>query len=407
MIKILVIPSDRSGVGHFRSINPHVKMQENYPDDVFVEINYNPNLKNIEYLKQFDIVHYHKMLLDYSKTKENLDIFKSLNIKTVLDIDDYWDVDVNHPAYITIKKHNIDKYISENIKYADYVTTTTKYLANEISIRNKNVHVFPNAIEPTDKQFIPNPTKSDRLRLGLLWGSSHKQDINLLKDLTTSLINEKLIDKIQFVLCGFDTRGVYTNIDPKTNKVTQQKMLPEQTVWYYYEKLLTNNHTVLSDDYKKFLHKFIKDEYPNVENEPYRRIWTKSSNTYATGYNEFDVMLAPLNNTKFNKLKSELKFVESGNFSKPFICSKIEPYLISGVDMYERGGTFNDNGNLLYVPQDKDKFWIKHIKNLINNPELINTLGNNIHKTFNEKYHIDVVVKNRYEFYKKIKNGEI
>lgn len=407
MIKILVIPSDRSGVGHFRSINPHIKMQENYPDDIYVEINYSPNFNNLEYLKQFDIVHYHKLILDYRKTKEYLDILKSLGIKTVLDIDDYWDLDKEHPAYHILKTNNIDKYISDNIKHADYVTTTTKYLAKEIALRNKNVYVYPNAIDVNDNQFTPRPTKSSRLRLGLLWGSSHKQDINLLKELTTSLSNDGLIDKIQFVLCGFDTRGVYTTTDPKTKKVTQQKMKPEQTVWYYYEKLLTNSYSILSDDYKKFLHKFIKDDYVGVDDEPYRRVWTKSSNTYASGYNEFDVLLAPLNNTKFNKLKSELKFVECGNFSKPLICSKLEPYLISGVDMYEKGGTYNEHGNVLFVPTHNDKFWYKHIKNLINNPDLLTKLGENINQSFNEKYHINKVVKDRYEFYKKIKNGEI
>ena len=32
-IKILVVPSDRTGVSYFRSTIPHIKLQEYYPDE--------------------------------------------------------------------------------------------------------------------------------------------------------------------------------------------------------------------------------------------------------------------------------------------------------------------------------------------------------------------------------------
>lgn len=70
---------------------------------------------------------------------------------------------------------------------ADYVTTTTPLFANEIKKHNKNVFVIPNAINPEEKQFIPQPTKSDRLRFGIIYGSSHEHDIALLEGLTNQL----------------------------------------------------------------------------------------------------------------------------------------------------------------------------------------------------------------------------
>ena len=39
-IKMLVIPSDKTGVGKFRSVDPHVYIAEHYNDDFDVDIMY-------------------------------------------------------------------------------------------------------------------------------------------------------------------------------------------------------------------------------------------------------------------------------------------------------------------------------------------------------------------------------
>ena len=41
MIKILAIASDRTGVGYFRTLRPHQRLQELYPEDFHVDIMYN------------------------------------------------------------------------------------------------------------------------------------------------------------------------------------------------------------------------------------------------------------------------------------------------------------------------------------------------------------------------------
>ena len=40
-IKMLVIPSDRTGVGKFRSVDPHTYIQEHYSDEFDIDIVYN------------------------------------------------------------------------------------------------------------------------------------------------------------------------------------------------------------------------------------------------------------------------------------------------------------------------------------------------------------------------------
>ncbi len=52
-INVLVLPSDQSGVGKFRSVDPHVKLQNMYPDDFHVDIDYEPKINDINYWKKY------------------------------------------------------------------------------------------------------------------------------------------------------------------------------------------------------------------------------------------------------------------------------------------------------------------------------------------------------------------
>ena len=68
-IKMLVIPSDRTGVGKFRSVDPHAYIQEHYPDEFDIDIVYNLPKDNLDkYLSQYDLIHIHKQHLYNKKT---------------------------------------------------------------------------------------------------------------------------------------------------------------------------------------------------------------------------------------------------------------------------------------------------------------------------------------------------
>ncbi len=64
-IKILVVPSDRTGVSYFRSTVPHIKLEEYYPKEFHIDIDYEPELNNDKFLKQYDIIHYHRTMGGY------------------------------------------------------------------------------------------------------------------------------------------------------------------------------------------------------------------------------------------------------------------------------------------------------------------------------------------------------
>jgi glycosyltransferase involved in cell wall biosynthesis len=404
-IKILIVPSDKTGVFYFRS-GCHVKLEELYPDEFEVHIDYQPKLDNDNFLKQYDIIHYHRTLTQaYDQMPALLDRIKALGIVTIMDIDDYWAVGNHHPAYLLIKNSGLDKMILNNIKIAHNVTTTTSIYADEIKKHNigKNVFILPNAIDPSEKQYTPNPEKSDRIRIGWLGGSSHMHDLEILRGVFKNIKSDGLLDKVQFVLCGYDLRGMITMINEQTKEQTQRPITPKESVWYQYERIFTNDYQNVSPEYAKFLQTFKQEEYPNVENECYRRVWTKPISTYATNYNLFDVALAPVEEHIFNKVKSQLKVIEAGFHKKALIAQDFGPYQIDIKNAMQYGGGFDETANGILIETVKNhKDWYKAIKKLILNPELIPVLGNNLYNTVKDTYSIEAVCATRRDLYKQL-----
>jgi glycosyltransferase involved in cell wall biosynthesis len=402
-IKVLVVPSDRTGVSYFRSTNPHLALENKYPDLFHVDIDYEPNLESDEWLKQYDVIHYHRSLGEFEKMPALLDRLKKLNIVTIMDLDDYWSPGPHHPAYLLIKNSKFDEKILNNLKVAHNITTTTPLFATEIAKYNKSVYVLPNAIDPNDAQFTPNPEKSDRIRIGWLGGSSHLKDLEILEGVVNKCIADGLINKIQFVLCGFDLRGTHTEIDPVTKEQRVRNIYPKESVWYQYEKIFTDNYTSISPEYREHLLKFTPNEFSNIANEPYRRVWTKHISSYATNYNLFDISLAPLEENIFNKVKSQLKVIEAGFHNKALIAQNFGPYQLDLKNSLQKGGTFDMTANAILIDSNKNhKDWYNAIKKLVNNPEMIETLRNNLNHTVTNNYSVDKVNETRKDLYLKL-----
>lgn len=423
-IKVLVVPSDRSGVSKFRSVDPHLKLQELFDKEFFVDIitagTDTIDWNNDNYLKQFHIVHFHRSLSDVvngrlqpvygDQAKRIFDKFKKFGIISIMDLDDYWLPTVDHPAYPLLKQSKVDELIKSNIVMADYVTTTTEIFAKEIEKLNKNVVVLPNAIDPSEPQFQVKPIKNDKkLKIGWLGGSSHLNDLELIRQGLNTFVSSHEGADTQLVVCGFDLRGSITQTNPQTGEQSTRKILPHESVWCRYEELFTNNYKSLSPEYKKHLLKYSQDEdnaYDDL-NEPYRRVWTKPITTYASNYNLFDISLAPIKEHIFNKAKSQLKVIEAGFHKKALIAQDFGPYTIDLTNVIEYGGKINENGNAILIDSNKNhKDWLKAIKFLHKNPEMVDIMSNNLYNTVTKKYHIDVVTKSRAEFYKSIVIGK-
>ncbi len=273
-----------------------------YPDDFHVDIEYNVNLNDLNFWKKYQIVHFHRNIgPDMDTSPFFIKYLQSMGIIVIGDIDDYWLPTKEHPIHQLIVSSKMNLKIIANLRTCDYVTTTTELFAQEIRKFNKNVVVLPNAIDPKEPQFNEPTLPSDRIRIGWLGGSSHLHDLKLLDGMVSKLSPNQ--NKIQYYLCGFDTRGVVTELNQKTGEKKQRAIRPEETVWSQYEKIFTNNYQIISPDYKNYLDKFSDGDFPAIENENYVRVWTRPVDSYARNYSKFDISLAPIKNHIFNKLK--------------------------------------------------------------------------------------------------------
>jgi glycosyltransferase involved in cell wall biosynthesis len=405
-IRILAIPSDNHGVGKYRILDPYKYIGENYDNDFHIDISFDvPN--EDDFFKDYDVVVYHSFIhkTSHEDNIKRINWLKNKGIKTVIDIDDLWNVDPRHPMYFQIKKNEVGKKKVELLKLSDYVTTTTPIFADTIKQRLnlKNVLVFPNAVDENESQFKPNVEKSDKIRFGWLGGSSHLHDLEIMESGISSTYNT-FKDKVQFVLCGFDTRGQVTEFDKTTGQQRKRQILPHETVWFKYENMFTDKYKVIDEEYRKFLFTFIEGQYDD-ENKPYRRRWTKDITKYGLNYNLFDVSLAPLLDTEFNTNKSQLKIIEAGFHKKAVIASGVKPFTLDLTSALEQG-VFNNKGNSLIVPPSKNhKEWGKHMKRLVENPNMIEDLGNRLYETVKDKYSLKNVSNQRTEFFKSIINN--
>jgi glycosyltransferase involved in cell wall biosynthesis len=399
-IKVLVVPSDRSGVGKFRSVDPHIFLQNLYGDDFHIDIIYDPSYDDMNFWKKYQIVSFHRSIgPDFEKSHELIQKLNTMGIITVCDIDDYWMPGKEHPIHDIIMFNKINEKIVSNLKVAKYVTTTTTLFADEIRKYNKNVFVLPNAINPNEPQFKEPTLESDRLRFGWLGGSSHLHDIQILNEGFNKLT--KYQDKVQYVLCGFDTRGTVTEINSQTGEHVKRNIKPDETVWAQYEKIFTQDYKIVSDEYKKHLLLYNQDIFPNEMAESYLRVWTKPVTSYAKNYSKFDVSLAPIKNHMFNRMKSQLKVIEAGFYKKALIASNVGPYSLDLKHCLKNGELVD--GNALLVDEVRNHSdWAKYMEKLIKNPNMAKDMGERLYETVKDKYDLNIVTKDRAEFYKSI-----
>ena len=149
--------------------------------------------------------------------------------------------------------------------------------------------------------------------------------------------------------------------------------------------------------------KYTQENFPNEMDESYLRVWTKPVTGYAKNYSKFDVSLAPIKNTMFNRMKSQLKVIEAGFYKKAIIASNIGPYTIDLKHCLDNGN-FVDGNAILVNEARNHADWAKFIEKLVKNPNLVKDMGERLYETVKDKYDLNNVTIDRKQFYKDIAN---
>ena len=346
-IKVLAVMTDYFSPGHFRLGWPCAYIRDVIKDEAF-EI----TIVNIDNLMvwdmisigSFDILHFNRYFGYLESVNELFPMIKSHGVKIVMDIDDHWNVPDEFPAKeIILESLGGDIDTYLNIfNHIDYVTTTTEDFKEVLLEKHNNVTVLPNAIDMSHKMWQFESKPSDVVRIAWLGSNQRHHDLLKLKN---------SIDKLY---ADPQLKGKFTFTQYGGEKVDNEIFEGEG-----------------------FIH------LPQLP--PYM---------YGSYYSGVDVCLAPLKDNLFNKCKSELKMVETGMNKKAFVCQNFgvyTKYIVNG-----------ENGVL--VGDDDD--WYTPLKKIILDKEYREKLGIALNDLVKDKFSMEVIARQRVEFYKSICKDE-
>lgn len=366
--KIGVLLNNATGKGYYRIKLPYEYIKHHYKEDFEVNI-----FKQVPITSQFAnefVSHHHIIVLQ--GTIDQLpnaypNILKHSKLSgrlAIYDIDDMdWDVPKENPSYHFFKEANLEQTIKQCIIEASVITTTTTKFANEIRQFNSNVKVFPNALD-YDYYYWNLPKKDDGfVRVAYIGGSSHIEDLKLIKGLGKWIITN--FDNTKFILGGYDSKIIGPTM-AGTRLLSYDDS--SKNIWWHYKKLLFG-------------------EPKDVDWSRIEILRTRMVEIYPILFRDVDIILAPLLNNKFNSAKSELKIVEASSVGVPVIASNIWEYkncILQGI-----------NG---YIANNITE-WKTFLTKLIQDKELREKIGKNLQKRFKKTYSIEVQAQARVDYF--------
>jgi glycosyltransferase involved in cell wall biosynthesis len=349
--KILYFIADNAGCGWYRARQPAKYINKNHNADLNLFItNYmragewvnDPKLRDSKYKlfvhqRQHQDPNYEHMQL----------IKKELKVPQVYEIDDdLFNVSIYSSAYVYYNNQTEKKKLDNLAKYMqniDYITTTTEPLADRLKKYNSRVTVIPNAIDlPMFNPYLKTDKDYDKKEIVIGWTGSntHYADLLEAEDAIAQVVNK--YPNVKLLIGGWDKCPLFKNV-PDNKKIT--------VPWTTMEK------------------------YPEM-------------------LSKIDIGVCPLEETKFNEAKSNLKYIELAAMGIPVIASKVYPY--------EHTITDGQDGFLIKAKGANHIKWVKKLETLINDREVRKQIGTNGRKLIEEKYNQERVSDDWYRFYKSI-----
>lgn len=326
-MKILALFPHMGGSDYHRLYIPLKRMQiDNH--DLQISIVQGRSVPDLE---GFDLVVFNRYLYNYHYPI--IQKLAELDIPYILDLDDHWKLPKHHYASKFARQVDLPNAIKDAIRYAAGVTCPTENLASEIRPLNHNICILPNAIEWSDAQWAVKKQPSEPIRFGWVGGISHENDLQIISD-AVELTN------IEFHLCGASDSMTWDRVK------------------------------------KRFPNAIIHNGLP--------------VNEYGVLYSNIDVMLCPLEETKWNSMKSELKVLEAAEYHIPVIASKVYPYKY-----------MEKNIGVRLVENDVMS-WVNTIEFYLNNPNKVAIDGAANYEFCHAFYNIEDINDKRLNFYKRI-----
>jgi len=294
MAKVLYVVDSYCGSIWYRGHAPGMALKSQGHDVILSD---RPDERMLADLDVLVVVHNHRPGL--------LEVIEDMNLRgktTVFETDDdYWAIHPENPAASYWTAERLEE-MNRIVRECSVVTVSTEELARIVKPMNANVRVLRNMLPDEHWPTEPRPfNRGDDLVLGWAGSPSHVADIRIILPIMRQLLDE--YPRLSVRLAGM-TEG-----------------------W--------------------------TDPHPRIELVP----WVKVEE-YASVLQGFDIGVAPLQDTRFNRCKSDLKFVEYSMVGVPTVASQVESYV----------GTIKQGENGFLARNTKD--WLKHLRRLIEDADL-------------------------------------
>lgn len=324
--KILFI-KDLYGCGYWRMVVP-----SRYMDYDKYCIDLTENEVNYENLLDYDVIVVQR--LHNWREYYVIDSLKRNGKRIVYDIDDnIFNIDATNPVAHYIKLDELEAARSI-MKISDTIITTTDILKEQLGFQEKTI-VVPNSIDFNDGYQTIYSAPEDERRI--LWMGSATHGVDWLECIEAIDRILKENDDVRLIIVGYIPDCV------------RDKISNENNIWW--------DGRVMYETFK------------DVES------YVSLSKTLKA-----NCAIAPLQNTKFNICKSNLKWLEYTASCIPTIASNVSPYkedIING-----KNGFLASNVNE----------WYENINKLLNDNQLCADIVNTARITIEDKYDIKSVV---------------
>lgn len=334
-MRIVFYPADNEGCGNYRCILPAQVISFIGDDEVQIS-----NRATDELMEWGDIFIWQRrgkpgQIEWLKKYPDKVHVYEN--------DDDLPNMDSSNPSYGEFKDPEIVKSFSEFVGLCDHVTCPTETLKKELAKHNKNVTVLPNSM-PLGSIKYARRTNSDNIRIGWMGSPYHVNDIPIVQDVLAALVDK--YKNVKIVWAGYFPDSLKKSI-PKDRIEVQDWMSFED----YYDSISKLN---------------------------------------------IDIGLAPLDFTKYNKSRSNLKFLEYSFIGACTVASNIDPY-----------STTIENGiDGVIVKTNKYKHWYNALASLIESPEEVDRMKVNAHNKLVDKYDLQQNIQNNIELYRSLINNK-
>lgn len=261
-------------------------------------------------------------------------IQKHWNKPFITEVDDYFlHVSNDNPAAVNYDPgcQNL-KFKKQQCEESSMLVVSTEYLKQKLLLLNKNIEVIPNGV---DFKLWKRPIERNKqITIGWEGGAGHQQDLEILEEVIPEIV--KKYPEVKFQLLGY----------------------------------VKDNPIFAGMKNVEVIHNWLTiDKYPE----------------YKSSLN-WDIELAPLVDSEFNRCKSNLRWVEASALKIPVVASKVEPY---------------KNTNAILCRSTKE--WVDAISTLIENECTRNEIGTNAYRMVRRDYSLGKIAKH----YAKVLDKEI